>query len=114
MNIMNLNFNIKPFNIDEGETKCINVMNFGLFKITINKTLGNLSENYEVLMHNTTGIHMFDPVNNYNYWMKRFDNLESAKQFAEVMYILMMNKLICNFKEALNEYLEVTEDEDKK
>lgn len=43
MNIMNLNFNIKPFNIDEGETKCINIMNFGLFKITINKTLGNLS-----------------------------------------------------------------------
>lgn len=105
MNLFQLNFIIKPFNINVDETVCINILNIGLFKITI----AERSNQYELVMHNTSGIKMFDPIDGYNYWMKRFDNLDKAKEHAEEIYKDTLNKLTYNFKNTLYEHLEVIE-----
>lgn len=105
MNLLNLNFINKPFNINEDETKCINILNSGLFKITLFKR----QTNYELVMHNTSGIKIFDPIKDYNYWIRRFNNLEDAKEYAAKIYNDILNKLTYNFKTSLNEHLDVVE-----
>lgn len=103
MNLLNLDFNIKPFSIKENETICINILNVGLFKISLDER----QNKYEVIMHNTSDIKMFNPIKDYNYWLRRFNNLEEAKEYAEEIYKDVLNKLTYNFKDALNDVLEV-------
>lgn len=36
---------------------------------------------------------MLDPIDGYNYWMRRFDNLDKAKEYAEEIYKDTLNKI---------------------
>lgn len=88
MNISNIKFNIKPLNITENQTKYINILNNGIYKLSILST----PTCYELILHNTTNISAFNPTEGYNYWIKRFDTLEEAEQYAEEVYLYIMNK----------------------
>lgn len=109
-------FTIKPLNINEDETKYINIMNIGIFKIKLTKTKQN---KYNVLLHNTTGIRMFDPllIDNYhelygeegNCYLKVFESLDIAKQFAESMYKHVIEKVMIHFRSTMLDYLDKLE-----
>ena len=90
MKFSDLEFALKSFSIEENGRKCIKLPNNGLFDIVLSDTVDG---KFNVCMHNTSGIEAYNPIEDFNYWMKKFDCLECAKKFAKECYESVMNKL---------------------